>query len=39
MAELTSMTNMGKEMARKLASVGIDERKRELKNFCDFFKK
>lgn len=85
MAELTSMTNIGKEMARKLASVGIDsseklaeagaeqaflklkqlypqiclvhlyalegavrnvefhclddERKRELKNFCDFLKK
>lgn len=24
MSELTSMTNIGKEMARKLASVGID---------------
>ena len=28
MAELTSMTNIGKEMARKLASVGIDSSER-----------
>lgn len=44
MAELTFMMNIGKEMARKLGSVGIgsaeelEGRKRELKEFSDFMK-
>ena len=31
MAELTSMTNIGKEMARKLVSVGIDSSEKLMK--------
>ena len=45
MSELTSLTNIGKEMASKLISVGIDtpeklseDKKRELKEFSDKLK-
>ncbi len=45
MSGLTSMMNIGKEMEKKLTSVGIEfsslseDKKKELKEFSDFLKK
>ncbi len=39
MSELTSIMNIGKEMARKLTNRLPEDKKKELKEFSDFLKK